>query len=417
MSACIAESKPLIDADAVELETKASTPSPTTSMHEHATPAPKPPPTHEAYPVTRTPAAVAAGRGGSGCAQLKKSLKQKMAVLCCQQQHEGDPNCTEGAPPRALGDFRVGRQLGEGASASVYEGLDAEFGVRVALKLVGLTSKAATKARMTPGAACSSAATAYSNERNALQAVTHPHVLGLHACSDRESHKGRRTSLLVLERCPNGELYNVMEKLGALDESVARTYAHQLWHGLGACHEQLVFHRDIKPENLLLAEDWSLRIADFGLATVGRRGLVTTTCGTSGYMSPEVYRPRGAHDPARADVWAATCVTFILAMGSPPITAACPKCWFFRQIQNNRFDLFWKAHEKFGPRLSDEFKAFLQRGLNPIMLARPSVESMLADPLFEQQILSGPELRAYMEEAMIPHLKPEETDLDSSFEA
>ena len=84
---------------------------------------------------------------------------------------------------------------------------------------------------------------------------------------------------------------------------------------------------------------------------------MTNTCGTSGYMAPEVYRPRGGHDPARADVWAATCVTFILAMGSPPVTTACPKCWFFRQIQNNRWDHFWKAHEKFGPTLSDEFKA------------------------------------------------------------
>merc|ERR1712054_363537 len=105
--------------------------------------------------------------------------------------------------------------------------------------------------------------------------------------------------------------------------------------------------------------------------------MVNDTCGTHGYMSPEVYRPKGGHDPARADVWAAACVTFILAMGSPPVTTACPKCWFFRQIQNNRWDQFWKAHEKFGPTLSDELKAFIQRGLNPIMLARPSVESML----------------------------------------
>ena len=88
--------------------------------------------------------------------------------------------------------------------------------------------------------------------------------------------------------------------------------------------------------------------------------MATNTCGTSGYMAPEVYRPRGGHDPARADVWAATCVTFILAMGSPPVTTASPECWFFRQIQNNRWDHFWKAHEKFGPTLSDEFKAVSQ---------------------------------------------------------
>mmetsp|Transcript_71118 Transcript_71118/g.199874 ORF Transcript_71118/g.199874 Transcript_71118/m.199874 type:complete len:440 (-) Transcript_71118:475-1794(-) len=430
----VAETKQLImepaGARTTELETKASTP-PTathTPMHHQLSgqsAKPHPPPTYAAYPATHTPDGPTA-RGPSA----KRTLKDRMATaLCCQQPPDDDPNRSGGASLRNLGDFNLGRQLGEGASASVYEGLDTEFGVRVALKLVGISSKSASNALLTPIAvrtkrslhpsppspppppplppstphyshghrgftdtgtgpllptrlttppfhhpprrvshrpptqtsrcfqARSSAATAYANEKSALEAVAHPHVLSLLSHSDREQHKGRRASLLVLERCPNGEIYHVMEKLGALDELVARTYAHQLWDALAACHDQLVFHRDIKPENLLLAEDWSLRVADFGLATVGRAGLMTNTCGTSGYMAPEVYRPRGGHDPARADVWAATCVTFILAMGSPPVTTACPKCWFFRQILNNRWDNFWKAHEKFGPTLSDEFKA------------------------------------------------------------
>ena len=58
---------------------------------------------------------------------------------------------------------------------------------------------------------------------------------------------------------------------------------------------------------------------------------------------------------------------------------------------------------------------FIQRGLNPIMLARPSVESMLTDPMFDLPIMSGDELQAFMEEAMMPHIEAE--DLDSSYEA
>eukprot|EP00621_Florenciella_sp_RCC1693_P014250 CAMPEP_0182552722 /NCGR_PEP_ID=MMETSP1323-20130603/49117_1 /TAXON_ID=236787 /ORGANISM="Florenciella parvula, Strain RCC1693" /LENGTH=460 /DNA_ID=CAMNT_0024764433 /DNA_START=88 /DNA_END=1471 /DNA_ORIENTATION=+ len=452
----VAETKHLImepaGARTTELETKASTP-PTathTPMHHQLSgqsAKPHPPPTYAAYPVTHTPDGPTA-RGPSA----KRTLKDRMATaLCCQQPPDDDPNRSGGASLRNLGDFNLGRQLGEGASASVYEGLDTEFGVRVALKLVGISSKSASNALLTPIAARSSAATAYANEKSALEAVAHPHVLSLLSHSDREQHKGRRASLLVLERCPNGEIYHVMEKLGALDELVARTYAHQLWDALAACHDQLVFHRDIKPENLLLAEDWSLRVADFGTqqrnatqrnatqrnatqrnatqrnatqrnatqrARDGWAGRADdNTCGTSGYMAPEVYRPRGGHDPARADVWAATCVTFILAMGSPPVTTACPKCWFFRQIQNNRWDQFWTAHEKFGPTLSDEFKAFIQRGLNPIMLARPSVESMVNDPLFELPTMSSTELQSYMNEAMMPHVPVHEEDLDSSYEA
>mmetsp|Transcript_71115 Transcript_71115/g.199863 ORF Transcript_71115/g.199863 Transcript_71115/m.199863 type:complete len:444 (-) Transcript_71115:599-1930(-) len=337
----VAETKQLImepaGARTTELETKASTP-PTathTPMHHQLSgqsAKPHPPPTYAAYPATHTPDGPTA-RGPSA----KRTLKDRMATaLCCQQPPDDDPNRSGGASLRNLGDFNLGRQLGEGASASVYEGLDTEFGVRVALKLVGISSKSASNALLTPIAvrtkrslhpsppspppppplppstphyshghrgftdtgtgpllptrlttppfhhpprrvshrpptqtsrcfqARSSAATAYANEKSALEAVAHPHVLSLLSHSDREQHKGRRASLLVLERCPNGEIYHVMEKLGALDELVARTYAHQLWDALAACHDQLVFHRDIKPENLLLAEDWSLRVADFG---------------------------------------------------------------------------------------------------------------------------------------------------------
>jgi len=376
---------------------------------------PQPPPTAKAYPQIRPRSNSSARDASASCAKFKRSLKEKAAtLLCCQAQTEDHPNRSWDGRSRVLSDFSVGKQLGEGASAQVYEGLDTEFGVRVALKLVGLTTKKAPGAAlMTPAGARASAAAAFANEKNALEAVSSPHVLGLLSSSVNENHKGRRASLLVLERCPNGELYNVMEKLGALDELVARTYALQLWRGLAACHEQLVYHRDIKPENLLLAEDWSLRVADFGLASVGRHGLVTRTCGTSGYMAPEVFKPRGGHDPARADVWAATVVTFILAMGSPPITSACRKCWFYEQILNNKWDLFWKAHENFGPRLSDDFKAFIQRGLNPVMLARPSTDSMLADPLFELPSMTSAELSGFMEHAMSTK---DEDFLDSSYE-
>lgn len=375
---------------------------------------PQPPPTRLSYPTDDVLASPrSGGKVEQGCGAAWKRGKQQIATfLCCQQQaYEQilDPNRAEAAPPpRTLRDFSMGRELGAGSSASVYEGIDTEFGVRVALKLVGIKSRKAPQA-------FSSVSVAYANEKSALEAVAHPNVLRLHSASDREHYHGRRTSLLVLERCPNGELYNVMEKLKALDERVVRTYAHQLFSGLAACHAELVYHRDIKPENILLAEDWSIRIADFGLSNVGREGMARDTCGTTGYMAPEVFcPPTSGHDPARADVWAATVVTFILAMGNPPITKACPKCWFYRQIRDNRWGAFWKAHEKFGPVLSDDLKELIQRGLNPVMLARPSVRSMLDSPLFDLPRLSAGELREHMEEMMAPHSPA--IDLDSSYE-
>ena len=51
------------------------------------------------------------------------------------------------------------------------------------------------------------------------------------------------------------------------------------------------------------------------------------------------------------------------------------------------------------------------------MLARPSVESMVNDPLFELPTMSSTELQSYMNEAMMPHVPVHEEDLDSSYEA
>jgi len=63
--------------------------------------------------------------------------------------------------------------------------------------------------------------------------------------------------------------------------------------GLRYCHEKGIAHRDIKPENLLLAENQTLKIADFGFAApvMGRDGSgdLNTKLGTTNYMAPEIH--------------------------------------------------------------------------------------------------------------------------------
>lgn len=71
-----------------------------------------------------------------------------------------------------------------------------------------------------------------------------------------------------------------------LPPDVARTYAHQLLDGVRGIHASGLAHRDLKAENILVHEDWSLRIADFGLAC--ERSMSGNPVGTRGYMAPEV---------------------------------------------------------------------------------------------------------------------------------
>ena len=104
---------------------------------------------------------------------------------------------------------------------------------------------------------------------------------------------------------------------GPLDPQLIKSYTYQLLAGLEYCHVRGVMHRDLKPQNILVSRDGRLKIADFGLARLLDEGsLASTTCGTPGYVAPEVLqqKPYGKE----CDIWSIGVVAFILLSGTPP---------------------------------------------------------------------------------------------------
>ena len=71
---------------------------------------------------------------------------------------------------------------------------------------------------------------------------------------------------IVLELALGGELFDFVAISGRFNEPLARFFFHQFMRGLLYCHEQGIAHRDLKPENLLLDNNFTLKIADFGFA-------------------------------------------------------------------------------------------------------------------------------------------------------
>lgn len=118
-----------------------------------------------------------------------------------------------------------------------------------------------------------------------------------------------------------GELFDQILTKECFSEYEARTACQVMIDALKYCHDMGIVHRDIKPENLLLksAEEGlkSLKIADFGLARLLKEdSMAQTTCGTPGYVAPEVLMQRPYGKPC--DYWSIGVVTFILLSGSPP---------------------------------------------------------------------------------------------------
>ena len=83
-------------------------------------------------------------------------------------------------------------------------------------------------------------------------------------------------------------------------------------------HEKRVAHRDIKLENLLLDEDGSLKIADFGLCNWMLDGVpLTTHCGSPDYAAPEIVQSL-AYDGAKVDAWSCGIILYIFLVGTLP---------------------------------------------------------------------------------------------------
>lgn len=104
-------------------------------------------------------------------------------------------------------------------------------------------------------------------------------------------------------------------------ENEAREIITPIFDALIYCHALGIVHRDIKPENLLFSSKDPMtaiiKVSDFGLARfVDNETLATTTCGTPGYVAPEVLMQQPYHDAC--DFWSLGVVLFILLSGVPP---------------------------------------------------------------------------------------------------
>ncbi|XP_078177331.1 CBL-interacting serine/threonine-protein kinase 12-like isoform X2 [Carex rostrata] len=206
--------------------------------------------------------------------------------------------------PLLLGRYEIGRLLGEGNFAKVYQAKNSKTNEDVAIKV--LDKEKIFKRGLAPQ---------LKREIEVLRRVRHPYIVQLHEVMATKSK-----IYIVMEFVKGGELFNKVAK-GRLPEDVARKYFQQLISAVAFCHVRGVYHRDIKPENLLVDENGDLKVADFGLSAVAEQiqqdGLFYTLCGTPAYVAPDVLARRG-YDAGRADLWSCGVVLFVLMAGYPP---------------------------------------------------------------------------------------------------
>ncbi|MBX7104567.1 MAG: protein kinase [Gemmataceae bacterium] len=207
--------------------------------------------------------------------------------------------------------WRIVRLLGRGGMGEVFEAEDTLHGRRVAIK------------RLPPGDGVSASALArFSREAGVASRLRHPHVVAIEEVGEENGRP-----FIVMEYMACGSLQQRVDQSGPLPWSDAVDAMIQACRGVAAAHAAGLVHRDLKPSNLLVADDGTIKVADFGLVSRGSDQSQTLTgsgevVGTPAYMSPEQCQ----HDSVDelTDVYSLGATFFALLVGHPPFVRDAP---------------------------------------------------------------------------------------------
>ncbi len=201
------------------------------------------------------------------------------------------------------GEYEVLHELGRGGMAAVYLALDLALHRHVAIKVMipGLESTAGMADR-------------FLLEARTSAQLSHANIIPIYAVRTTGDLR-----YFVMKFVAGRSLDQVLAAEGPLGPDLVRSILAQVGAALEHAHSRGVVHRDIKPANIMLDEDGSAIVADFGIAKVTQAGSLTrtgSTIGTPAYMSPE--QCTGQPVTGATDQYALGCVAFELLTGRPP---------------------------------------------------------------------------------------------------
>jgi WD40 repeat protein len=219
------------------------------------------------------------------------------------------PTSVESGPAAegvSIPGYEIIATLGRGGMGVVYKARQTRLGRLVALKMI-----------LSGGHAGEDDLARFRTEAEAIARLQHPNIVQIHEVGEQNG-----LPFFSLEFCGGGSLERKLAGT-PLPPREAAELVETLARAMQAAHDKGVIHRDLKPANVLLAEDGTPKITDFGLAKkLDEAGKTATgaVMGTPSYMAPE--QAGGKVVGPLADVYALGAVLYECLTGRPPFKAA-----------------------------------------------------------------------------------------------
>ena len=206
-------------------------------------------------------------------------------------------------PSTKITFYKYGRLLGKGAFGKVNLSLHVLTGRLVAIKSINKTKLI--------------------NEKQKRKIMLETSIMKTLSKSNNvvkifETYETKKHYCIVMEYICAGDLLSYIKKRGKLTEQVAKFIFKQIVLSLQYIHSNNIVHRDIKLDNILIDLDNNIKICDFGVSRIIKKGdIILEQCGTPAYIAPEILL-NGGYEGYAVDIWSAGVVLYAMLSGTVP---------------------------------------------------------------------------------------------------
>ena len=204
---------------------------------------------------------------------------------------------------RLDGRYEIQEVIGVGGMAVVYKAYDNIDDRIVAVKILKEEYLASEEFRRR-----------FKNESKAIAVLSHPNIVKVYDVS-----YGDKLQYIVMEYVEGITLKEYIEQQGVIPWRETVHFTTQILRALQHAHDKGIVHRDIKPQNIMLLENGTIKVTDFGIARFSRsetRTMTDTAIGSVHYISPE--QARGDITDDKADIYSVGVVMYEMLTGQVP---------------------------------------------------------------------------------------------------